>query len=141
MQIRLCDEDQRHFGCPEWIDFDLRNICVADLEELSERFGFDPDDWPEPLRGQLTLEQAGDPEAKPKPPRWRDRAIAWMALRQNGLPVSWDEAGAAHVLLMAKRNDEVPEGKGDTAETPSPPSDPSTTTPSNTSGPDSPETA
>lgn len=138
MQLRLCDEDRRHFGCPEWIEFDLRNICVADLEELSERFGFDPDDWPDPLRGQLTLEQAGDPEAKPKPPRWRDRAIAWMALRQNGFPVSWDEAGAAHVLLMAKRDDEVeaPRGKDSTPETPSPNSDPSTTTPSSTSGQD-----
>jgi len=144
VEIRLCEEDQKHFGCPEWLDFDLRNVTVADMEELSERFGFDPDDWPEPFYGQLTLEQAGDPDAKPKPPRWQGRAVAWLALRQNGFPVLWDEAGAAHYMLIQTRRidqEQQPRGKEDMPETPSPPSEPSTTTPSSTSGQESPETA
>jgi hypothetical protein len=141
MRFRLCEEDRKRFGVAEWLTFDLRAISVADLEELSERCGFDPTDWPEPWLGQLTLEQAGDPDARPKPPRWHDRASAWMLLRQNGCAASWDDAGTVRMFLVDFRGDEIAPaspGKGDTQETPSPDSEASTTTPSSTSGLESP---
>lgn len=130
MEFQLCPEDRALFGCGEWLPCDIRAISVADLEELSERFAFDPEDWPEPFSGQLTLEQAGDPDAKPKPPRWRNRALIWMILRQNGCDVSWEDVGKARAYLIQARHDEVPElapGKEPTEETPSPPSESSTT--------------
>lgn len=120
MKIRVGERDQKHFGVAEVLEFDPRAITVAELEELSERFGFDPNDWPDPLIGELTLEQAGDPDAKPTPPRWRNHAYAWMLLRQNGCDVTWDEAGHFRFFeIEILAEDEAPEsGKGSTGETP-----------------------
>lgn len=131
-KVRLCDEDRERFSLPEWCEFDLRNISLADMDELSARYEFDPDDWPEPFLGQLTLEQAGDPDAVAKPPRWRNHAFCWMLLRQNGVRASWDEAAEVHYMLVQTKVDE-PEspGKEDTG-TPSPASEGSTTQPSDT---------
>lgn len=127
MSIRLCDEDRERFGCEEWLDFDVRDISVADLGELSERFDFDPYDWPEPFFGALTLEQAGNPDAKPKPPRWQGQATVWMLLRQNGCDVSWDGAGAARIGRARSRPSP---GKDDPEQDPSETSESSTTAPS-----------
>jgi hypothetical protein len=124
VQIRLCDKDRERFKVDEWLEADWLDISIVDLEELSVRFGFDPDDWPEPFVGALTLEQAGNPDAKPKPPRWQPQAAVWMLLRQNGVDASWDDAGSAHWLKIQTRRDP---GK-DPA--PSPSSETSTTTPS-----------
>lgn len=133
MAIRLCDGDRERFGCDEWLEFSPLAISVADMEELSDRFGFDPEDWPEPFIGQLTLEQAGNPDAKPKPPRWRNHAVAWMLLRQNGHDVSWEEAGAVR-LHLAKGGDPPPvEGPGKETQPELATSEPSTTLPSNIS--------
>lgn len=131
MAIRLCDEDRQRFGCAEWLEWSAMAVSIADLEWLSDKFGFDPDDWPTPLVGELTLEQAGDPDAKPKPPRWRNHAWAWMLLRQNGHPVTWEEAGEVRMLLARSKTEPVEEpgkGGGDTGA--SEPSEASTTPPS-----------
>ena len=117
MRFQICEADQKRFGAPEWLEYDARDITVADLNYLSERFGFDPNDWPEPFQGQLTLEQAGDPDAQPKPPPWRNQAMCWMLLRQTGFPVSWDEAADMHFFrLRVDLPDEVlaEMGKGPT---------------------------
>lgn len=133
MKVRLCDKDRELFGCAEWLEWSPADISIDDLDELAGRFNFDPEEWPEPFFGQLTLEQAGDPEAKPKPPPWRSRAVIWMMLRQNGHPVSWEETGKAHPYLAqtdVPTNDvtDVTPGKA-----PLPPSAPSTTRRSRTS--------
>jgi hypothetical protein len=138
MRFQLCEQDRERFGAPEWLSFDLRAISVRDMDELSERFGFDPDDWPMPFAGELTLEQAGDPDAEAKPPRWQKHAWCWMLLRQNGVDASWDEAGEVRHMLIRREpevSDVVPEspGKEPTAATPSPPSAASTTRRSGTS--------
>jgi hypothetical protein len=131
VKIRLCDEDRALFGCDEWLDpASVLAISINDLDELAGRFEFDPSDWPEPLFGQLTLDQAGVEGAKPKPPPWRSRAQVWMLLRQNGYDVSWEDVGKAHPLLMT--NDVVDPSPGkDPA--PSPNSAASTTRRSRTS--------
>lgn len=130
MKVRLCDKDRELFGCEEWLEWSPADISIDDLDELAGRFGFDPEEWPEPFFGQLTLEQAGDPEAKPKPPPWRSRAVIWMMLRQNGHPVSWEETGKAHPFLAQADVTDVTPGK---APDPSPPSEPSTIRRSRTS--------
>lgn len=123
MKVRLCDEDRVLFGCEEWLEpANAANISINDLDELAGRFGFEPDDWPEVLRGQLTLEQAGVEGAKPKPPSWRTRAQMWLLLRQNGHAVSWEDVGKAHPLLVTN----------DLAD-PSPGKDPAPSAPSATS--------
>jgi hypothetical protein len=94
-EIQFGEKDRQRWDLPEWVEFDPRDIATADLEDLSERFAFDMRDWPTVLFGELTLEQAGDPDAVPAPPKWQTRALVWMALRQNGRMVSWDEAGEA----------------------------------------------
>lgn len=127
MLYRLCDEDRERFGCAEWLPYSALNVNVADLEDLSERFDFDPSEWPTPLFGELTLEQAGDPDAKPVPPRWQMRAVVWQILRQNGHQISWEDAGLAHVGLMRVRREEGKDPE------PSPGSEPSTTRPSGSS--------
>lgn len=126
MLFRLCPEDRELFGAPEWLKFDARAISVGDLEELSDRFGFDVEDWPEPFRGQLTLEQAGDPDAVPRPPRWRNRALVWMLLRQNGVDASWEDVGRARAYLL--------EAHPDPADAPSPGKDAQGSSPLGSSG-------
>jgi hypothetical protein len=134
MRLQVPDVDQTEFGVPEVLEFDLWSISVDDLDELSERFGFDPMDWPDPFVGEVTLEQAGDPDAQPKPPKWRSRALVWMALRQNGFDVSWEAAGKARAFRWRPLPEpEVERGKDDTGETPSEPSGASTPQPSDTS--------
>ena len=136
MRVRLCDEDRARFATPEWCGFDLRNISLADLGELSTRFGFDPNDWPEPFVGQLTLEQSGDPDAMPKPPPWRNQALMWMVLHQNGADVSWDDAAQTRPLMATWDSEVEPEpaGKDSTAAPTSPKLATSTTPRSSTSG-------
>ncbi len=128
---RLSDEDRKRYGTAEWLDFSVLDISVADLEWLSERFDFEPNAWPTPFFGELTLEQAGVEGAEPVPPRWQRRALAWMLLRQNGHMVSWDEAGEVRSHRVQLRLDEaVAETPGKDASPPStdsPPSVPSTT--------------
>jgi len=134
VRVRLGDEDRQRFSMPEWCTFDLRNISLAELGELSERFGFDPNDWPDPWVGELTLDQAGDPDAKPIPPPWRNQALMWMVLRQNGADVSWDDAAQTRPLMATWEPDPEPErGKDDTAAPASPKLATSTTPPSSTS--------
>jgi hypothetical protein len=113
VKIRLCDEDRETFGCPEWLEpVSPHDISLNDLDELAQRFNFDPNDWPEPFNGQLTLEQAGVEGARPKPPPWRMRALVWMLLRQNGIAVSWEDVGKAHPLSMTTDRADPSPGKG-----------------------------
>lgn len=105
MEYRLCDPDRERFGCDEWVPYSAWAISVADLEELSARFGFEPSDWPTVLFGELTLEQAGDPDAKPVPPPWQMRAVVWQILRQNGHDVSWEDAGSVRFGLVRVREE------------------------------------
>ena len=125
-EIRLDDKDRERLGCDEWLPWDLWAVTIGDLDELAERFNFDPDDWPTPFFGELTLEQAGDPDAKPKAPKWQFRAGIWLALRQAGVEVSWaDMAKVRHLKARTRRTEEP--GKEDPA------TEPSTTQPSTTS--------
>jgi hypothetical protein len=138
MRFQLCEADQKRFGLGEWLSFDLRAITLKDMTWLSDKFGFDPEDWPNPWLGELTLEQAGDPDAVPKPPKWRNQAMCWMLLRQNGVDASWDDAAEVHDLLIRTErepSDPEPEspGKEPTPANPSAPSAASTTRRSTTS--------
>lgn len=125
MEFRLRDEDRERLGGPEWLPWSPMAVTINDLDELVDRFDFDPDDWPTPFFGELTLEQAGDPEAQPKSPRWQRRAAVWMALRQNGIDVSWDDVGTVRIFQVESRVGEP--GKAD------PTTEPSTIQPSTTS--------
>jgi hypothetical protein len=134
MRLQVPDVDQKEFGTPEVLEFDLWSISVDDLDELSERFGFDPMDWPDPFVGEVTLDMAGDPDARPKPPKWRSRALVWMALRQNGFDVSWESAGKARAFRWSPLPEpEVDRGKDSMEDPASDPSDASTPQPSDTS--------
>jgi len=100
-RVKPCDADRERYGLPEWCELDLRNVTVGELTELSVRFEFNPSDWPEVLQGQLTLEQAGNPDAVPVPPAWRNSVVAWLLLRQNGLgDASIEDAADVHLFLL-----------------------------------------
>lgn len=141
--ISLGDKDRERFNVEEWLEFHPVDISIADLDEISERFGFDYTEWPEPFWGEIPFEQAGNPEAERATPRWQIQAAAWMALRQNAATVSWEDAGTVRIGRMRWRNenpnDESP-GKDNeaTLAKASPTPDASTTTPSSTSGRESP---
>lgn len=128
LEIRLCDADRELFGVDEWLPFEILDITVGDLEELSGRCKFDPEDWPDVFWGQLNYEQVQAGETKAKKPTWHSRAMVWILLRQNGLDVSWEDVGKAKPLLMLVRSSSP--GK-DPEESPA--SDISTTQPSPTS--------
>ena len=100
MKVRPCEADRQRFNLPEWCEIDFRNVTVGEMTDLSTRFGFDQNDWPEVLQGQLTLEQAGDPDAVPKAPPWRNLLVAWLLLRQNGVEASWEDAEHVHMFLL-----------------------------------------
>lgn len=127
-KVLFGEKDRERWSLPEVVEWDPRDIAVADLEELSDRFEFDMRDWPNVLFGELTLEQAGDPDAVPVPPKWQTRAVVWMALRQNGQLVSWDEAGEARTswLRFVASEGKAPARSQDTSE-PSGSPEPSTT--------------
>ncbi len=97
-RFKLGAEDHERLGCPdEWLDVDPLAISIADLEELSERCGFEPSEWPRPL------------VASPRP-RWSGRVTVWLALRQRGIAVSWDEAGSVRAFAMRSEPPEVVDG-------------------------------
>jgi hypothetical protein len=134
--ISFGDKDRERWGlAEEWVEFDPSDITVVDLQELSDRFGFDYYDWPEPLFGEIPFEQAGSPDAKRVRPLWHVQALVWMALRQNDIPVAWEDAGTARSgrLRLRAAEPESP-GKDSTPATPSRRRADSTTTPSSTSG-------
>jgi len=130
-EVRFGDHDRERWGLAEWVEWDPMDVSIGDLTELSERFGFDPTDWPHVFYGEIPLEQAGSPDAQRKAPRWQYQAMAWMVLRQNGVDVSWDEAGTARVGRFRYRS--ANSGKDEAETTPSESSEPSTTPPSETS--------
>ena len=125
-QVHLGERDRERFGCAEGLELDLMEICIADLEELADRFGFDPDDWPIPIIGEVPFEQAGSPDAKPVKPRWQKQAAVWLALHQAGHDATWDEVGkvAAERVVYTREP-----GKDE----PAPSTEPSGTPPSDTS--------
>jgi hypothetical protein len=139
--ISFGDKDRARWGLTEeWLEFDLADISIVDLQELSERHGFDYMEWPEPFFGAIPFEQAGSPDAQRVAPRWQVQAMVWLTLRQNGTPVPWDEAGTARMLHVGwrkyKPGEEPPEspGKDSIPAKVSRPRASSTTTPSSTSG-------
>lgn len=135
LHYRLADADRERFGCAEWLPYSVLDITIDDLEELSDRFGFDPTEWPTPYLGELTLEQAGDPDAKPVPPRWQMRAAVWQILRQNGHDVSWDDVGTVRAgqVLVRREEGKDPEPSPGSATSTTPPSGSSSTSRKRTS--------
>lgn len=127
MRLRLSEKDAERLGCEQILPFDTSEVSVGDVEELAERFGFDPYDWPQPFLGEIALENAGE-GAEPTPPKWQRRAVVWLALRQADRDVTWDVAGSVKVAGVAYLDDEP--GKDDASGE----SEPSTTMPSKSSG-------
>lgn len=130
MRLRLDENDAKTLGCEQILPLDLAAIAIADLDELAARFEFDPEDWPHPLVGEVAFEDAGNPDAKPKKPRWQKRAAVWIAVRNSGVEITWEQAGRVQALKTVYLADEVEPGKD---EAPSPSSEPSTTGLSETS--------
>lgn len=138
--FRLGDADRERFGCPEWLPVDLTACTIAEVTELSDRFGFELEDWPDALFGEVPFEFAGEPDADKhrRKPRWWLSAYTWFGLHQAGIDASWDDVGKIAILQIGHRDDESP-GKAPAPEPEAPPPDPtpepSTTQPSSTSSP------
>ena len=133
-QYRLGDADRERLGCPEWITLDLLDVSIDDVSELSDRFLFDLEDWPEPLVGPK-----GE-NGERKTPTWQFHASVWMALHLAGTFASWDDVGKVAILRVQSRDDDPgkapdPES-GSSGSTPPESSGSSTTPPSSTSSPD-----
>jgi hypothetical protein len=131
VRLRLDPRDAERLGCEPVIKFVMGDVTVAEVEELSDRFEFDPYDWPHPFLGEIAFEDAGNPDAKAKAPRWQQRAVVWLTLRQAGLEVSWEQAGGVRAQTLGFLVDEEEPGKDPE---PSPESEGSTTQPSESSG-------
>lgn len=111
MRLRLDEDDAKMLGCERILPLDLSAIAIADLDELSERFDFDPEDWPTPLVGEIAFADAGNPDAKPKKPRWQKQAAVWVAVRCSGVEITWEQAGRVQALKTMYLADEVEPGK------------------------------
>jgi len=140
---RLCDADRARLGCPEWLPIELASSTLDDITYLSDRFGFDLEDWPEVLQGEIPFEAAGTPDAEDKrqPPKWATQAMLWLALHQADVPVAWEDVGKIQVLRVQRRVDEDDDPGKEPADDgpekdPALTSDSSTTPPSSTSSPD-----
>lgn len=130
MRLRLDPRDAERLGCEQVTQFVLGDVTVAEVEELAERFSFDPYDWPHPFLGEIAFEDAGNPDAKPRTPRWQQRAAVWLTLRQAGVEASWELAGTVRAQQLGFLSDEEDVGKDPE---PSPGSEGSTTQPSENS--------
>ena len=127
---RLGDADRERLGGPEWLPFELMDVTLGQVTELSDRFGFELEDWPDVLTGT---------EAR-KAPKWRLQCLVWLALYQSGVNVPWEDAGTVAALRVTFRADEGPGKDESSSESPpSPTPETSTTPPSSTSSPDSAE--
>lgn len=124
MRLRLDEDDAAKLGCEQVLSLDLAAIGIADLDELAARFEFDPDDWPHPLVGEIAFEDAGNPDAKPKRPRWQKQAAVWIAVRGSGVDITWEQAGRVQAMKTVYLPDEDAPGKD---EDPSESSEASTT--------------
>lgn len=131
MRIRLDPRDAERLGCEQILPFDLVDVTVADVEELATRFEFDPYDWPIPFIGEVAFADAGNPDAVPHRPPWQQRTVVWLALRQVGLVVTWEQAGSVRSQPLGFLEDDVEPGKDPE---PFAESEPSTTGPSENSG-------
>jgi len=138
-KYRLGDEDRARLGGPEWLVLDLLGATLDDVTELSDRFVFDMEDWPEPLFGREGA------DGKRKAPKWRMQAALWMALRQAGVAATWEDVGKVAILRVRVRDDEAgkapPDPSASSGSTPPESSETSTTPPSSTSSPDSASTS
>lgn len=130
MRLRLDPRDGQRLGCEQIITFTLVDVTVAEVAELAERFAFDPYDWPHPFLGEVAFEDAGNPDARPRTPRWQQQAVVWLTLRQAGVAASWEQAGTVRAQPLGFLADEVEPGKGEES---SPESEASTTAPSENS--------
>lgn len=124
MRLRLDEDDAAKLGCEQVLSLDLAAIGIADLDELAARFEFDPEDWPHPLVGEIAFEDAGNPDAKPKRPRWQKQAAVWIAVRGSGVDITWEQAGRVQAMKTVYLADEDAPGKD---EDPSESSEASTT--------------
>lgn len=135
LEYRLGDADRERLGCPEWLPLDLLDVTLDDLTELSDRFVFDLEAWPDVFFGPK------DEDGEYKPPKWALRAAIWMALRQwGGSFVSWDDVGKLAILRVTSRTGDqgkAPDPSDSSGSTPPENSETSTTPPSSTSSPDS----
>lgn len=138
---RLGEKDRERLGAHDWLPFDLLDATLDDITELSDRFGFELADWPNPFFGQVPLEAMGSADANDhrKAPSWQIHAGVWLALHAGGIPTTWDEVGRLAILRIEYRRDEEPVGKDEPSSpaesTPDPTPEPSTTPLSSTSSP------
>ncbi len=128
MRLRIADQDAARLGCEPELEFSIVDITTKDLFELVDRYGFEAEDWPTPLLGEVAFEDAGNPDAPRRSPRWQRSVFAWMALHQNGHDVSWDDVDSlAYFRIKLVAGDETEPGKDN------PEPEASTTPPSETS--------
>jgi hypothetical protein len=135
--ISFSEKDRARWGLDEWLEFHPADISIADLGELADLCGFDYTEWPEPFWGDIPLERAGNPDAERVAPKWRLQALAWMTMRQNGVKVSWDEAGTVQsgwIRWRDEKPDATTPGKDESRGRRSRTSAASTTSRSSTSG-------
>jgi len=126
-QVRLGDKDRARLGCDEWLDVDFNATTVQQLEVICDQTGIDPEDWPEAINGHIPHADVGKPDAKPKRPRWANRAFVYLAL---GGDFTWADAGKVSVLQITVRKvDDEPGKDPEVSEA----SDTGTTPPSDTS--------
>jgi len=133
IRVHLGEKDRERWGCAEALELDLMDTSIADVSELSERFGFEPDDWPDAMIGDIPFEQAGSPDARPVQPRWQKHAAVWLALHQAGHDATWDDVGKVSFLRAGYSFDGKEDPGKEEGESPSPTSDDSGTPPSDTS--------
>lgn len=131
---RLGDADRARFGAPEWMPLELMDVTLDQVTDLSERFGFEIEDWPEAFFGKV-----GE-DGERKSPRWQIQTAVWLALHQSGINVPYENVGQIAVLRVQWRKEEEPgKDEGSSDSPPSPTPETSTTPPSSTSSPDSAE--
>lgn len=118
MRLRISDADAARLGVEAEMPLSMVDIPTRDLFWLADRFDFEPEDWPTPIIGEVAFEDAGNPDAKPKVPRWQRTGFAWIALNQAGRPTTWEEAETLayfRIQLVPEARD-VESGKDQPAE-------------------------
>jgi hypothetical protein len=112
VRLTMDPRDAERFGCAESLPLDLTEITIADMNELADRFDFEPETFPPCLFGQRVETDAG---VTFKAPPWQRWALVWLALRLNGFEVTWAEAGKARAgrLRWFVGDDEPVEGATD----------------------------
>lgn len=89
MKIKLSDEERERYGCPEWLDCDIKHLSVAEAEAIEDETGINAADAIDLMGAILAPDGKDGAKARLQPKGIRLRV--WLGLRRADINVPFAE--------------------------------------------------